>query len=106
VEYGGVEDVFHRPEHPYTWGLLGSMPRLDRERTERLMPIKGTPPSLINVPEGCAFNPRCAYAALNEGRSEIERPELREVAPGHKVACHLPIEKRVEIWETEIRPKL
>ncbi len=106
VEYGDVDDVFHRPEHPYAWGLLGSMPRLDKERADRLMPIKGTPPSLINVPEGCAFNPRCAYKELNGGKSETERPELVEVAAGHRVACHLPVEKRREIWETEIAPKL
>ena len=106
AEYGDVEDVFHRPEHPYTWGLLGSMPRLDRERTERLMPIKGTPPSLINVPDGCAFNPRCAYCELTGGKSLTERPELRETAAGHKVACHLPVDQRREIWESEILPKL
>jgi peptide/nickel transport system ATP-binding protein len=106
AEYGDVEDVFHRPQHPYTWGLLGSMPRLDRERTDRLLPIEGTPPSLINVPEGCAFNPRCAYKELTQGRSVAERPELREVAPGQQVACHLPAEKRREIWDTEIAPKL
>ena len=52
VEYGSIGDVFHRPEHPYTWGLLKSMPRLDRDREERLVPIKGTPPSLINRPAG------------------------------------------------------
>ena len=63
VEYGAARRTSStRPQHPYTWGLLGSMPRLDRERTERLLPIKGTPPSLINVPSGCAFHPRCAYA--------------------------------------------
>ncbi len=106
VEYGGVEDIFHAPEHPYTWGLLGSLPRLDRDRAERLLPIKGSPPSLINVPPGCAFNPRCAYAKLNGGRCETERPELREVAPGHKVACHLSREDRHRIWNEEIRPKL
>ena len=61
IEYGTAEGIFYRPEHPYTWGLLGSMPRLDRERTERLLPIKGSPPSLINVPPGCAFHPRCPY---------------------------------------------
>jgi peptide/nickel transport system ATP-binding protein len=106
AEYGDVDDVFHRPEHPYAWGLLGSMPRLDRERTERLMPIKGTPPSLINVPTGCAFHPRCAYCDLTGGKSQTVRPELTETAPGHKVACHLPVEQRREIWESEIRPKL
>jgi peptide/nickel transport system ATP-binding protein len=106
VEYGGVEDIFHAPEHPYTWGLLGSMPRLDRERGDRLLPIKGSPPSLINVPRGCAFSPRCAYAELNGGRSETERPELREIAPGHRVACHLDREDRRRLWDEEIRPKL
>jgi peptide/nickel transport system ATP-binding protein len=106
VEYGAVEDIFAEPEHPYTWGLLGSMPRLDRDRSERLIPIKGSPPSLINVPQGCAFSPRCAYAELNQGRSESERPELREVAPGHRVACHLGREDRHRIWNEEIRPKL
>jgi peptide/nickel transport system ATP-binding protein len=106
VEYGDVEDIFHAPEHPYTWGLLGSMPRLDRDRTERLLPIKGSPPSLINVPQGCAFSPRCTFAELNEGRSETERPELREIAPGHRVACHLDREDRQRLWNEEIRPKL
>ena len=106
VEYGAVEDIFHAPEHPYTWGLLGSMPRLDRDRTERLLPIKGSPPSLINVPQGCAFSPRCTFAELNEGRSETERPELREIAPGHRVACHLDRADRRRLWDEEIRPKL
>jgi peptide/nickel transport system ATP-binding protein len=106
VEYGAVEDIFHAPEHPYTWGLLGSMPRLDRERSDRLLPIKGSPPSLIHVPQGCAFNPRCAYGELNEGRSETERPELREIAPGHRVACHLDRADRQRLWEEEVKPKL
>ena len=61
AEYGPASDIFKMPQHPYTWGLLGSMPRLDRERADRLLPIKGTPPSLINVPSGCPFHPRCAY---------------------------------------------
>jgi peptide/nickel transport system ATP-binding protein len=106
IEYGTAEDIFDRPQHPYTWGLLGSMPRIDRERTERLIPIKGSPPSLINVPTGCAFNPRCNYAALNEGASETDRPELLDIGAGHKVACHLSPTQRQEIWDTEIKPKL
>jgi peptide/nickel transport system ATP-binding protein len=106
IEYGTAEDIFDRPQHPYTWGLLGSMPRIDRERTERLIPIKGTPPSLINVPSGCSFNPRCNYAHLNGGASETERPELLDVGAGHKVACHLSTTQRQQIWETEIEPKL
>ncbi len=79
VEYGRADDIFGEPQHPYTWGLLGSMPRLDRERAERLLPIPGTPPSLINVPPGCPFHPRCAFGELNDGLSETEVPQLRDV---------------------------
>jgi peptide/nickel transport system ATP-binding protein len=106
VEYASADDVFERPEHPYTWGLLGSMPRLDRERADRLMPIRGTPPSLINLPSGCAFHPRCPYAELNGGRSTTEVPPLREAAPGHLVACHLPAGERRRMWASEIKPSL
>ena len=106
VEYGSAEDIFYRPEHPYTWGLLGSMPRLDREPTERLLPIKGTPPSLINVPSGCAFNPRCAFADRTEGRSTSQVPELLETEGGHLVRCHLPRAQRRSIWDNEIKPML
>jgi peptide/nickel transport system ATP-binding protein len=106
AEYGTAEHIFNDPEHPYTWGLLGSMPRFDRVRSERLLPIKGSPPSLINVPQGCAFNPRCAYASLNGDLSTTERPELVESGPGHLVACHLPVPRRREIWRDEIQPKI
>ncbi|MEH6377074.1 ABC transporter ATP-binding protein [Streptomyces sp. KLMMK] len=114
VERGPAEKVFYEPQHPYTWGLLGSMPRIDREQTERLIPVKGSPPSLINVPSGCAFNPRCPYADVPAGGvTRTERPELRPVsgaaAPGgggHWSACHLPAEERTRIWTEEIAPKL
>jgi peptide/nickel transport system ATP-binding protein len=106
AEYGTADSIFGAPQHPYTWGLLGSMPRLDRERSERLLPIKGTPPSLINVPDGCPFHPRCAYAQLTAGASETVVPELRDVGGGHFTACHLSTEDRVRIWENEIKPKL
>ncbi len=106
VEYASAVDIFRNPQHPYTWGLLASMPRLDRERSERLLPIKGLPPSLINVPSGCPFHPRCAYEGRNNGASQSERPEFREVRPGHFIACHLDDEDRRTIWETEIRPSL
>jgi peptide/nickel transport system ATP-binding protein len=106
IEYGSAEDIFDRPQHPYTWGLLGSMPRIDQERTERLIPIKGSPPSLINVPPGCAFHPRCNYAHLNGGASETEVPELLNIGGGHRVACHLSSEQRRQLWETDIKPKL
>ena len=98
AEYGTAEDIFDRPAHPYAWGLLGSMPRMDRARTERLTPIPGTPPSLINVPPGCPFHPRCPYAGLNNGRSEREVPQLRAVGPGHEVACHLSADEQRRIW--------
>ncbi|MEU7880416.1 ABC transporter ATP-binding protein [Microbispora bryophytorum] len=106
VEYGTSDDIFERPEHPYTWGLLGSMPRLDREPTERLMPIKGSPPSLINVPSGCAFHPRCVFEERTGGRAKAEVPELLETEGGHLVRCHLPRERRHAIWENEIKPNL
>jgi peptide/nickel transport system ATP-binding protein len=98
AEYGSSVDIFDRPGHPYAWGLLSSMPRLDRARTERLTPIPGTPPSLINVPSGCPFHPRCAYAALTGGRSQNEVPLLRAVGPGHEVACHLSTDEQRRIW--------
>ena len=106
VEYGSADQLFNRPAHPYTWGLLGSVPRFEGSRSERLLAIKGTPPSLINVPSGCPFHPRCEFAARNEGLSEEVRPELAPVEPGHTVACHLSPTEREQIWEHEIAPKL
>ncbi|GAT68659.1 ABC transporter ATP-binding protein [Planomonospora sp. ID91781] len=106
IEYGTAEDIFERPEHPYTWGLLGSMPRLDREPTERLLPIKGNPPSLINVPSGCAFHPRCAFEGRTGGKAKTEVPALLESSGGHLVRCHMPPELRRDIWENEIKPSL
>jgi peptide/nickel transport system ATP-binding protein len=95
VEHGTVDDVFHRPEMPYTLGLLASMPRLDKVRTDRLDPIPGLPPSLIRLPAGCVFRPRCTYhERVPDGRCDVERPELVTTAPGHEVRCHLPAEER------------
>jgi peptide/nickel transport system ATP-binding protein len=104
VEQGPANDVFRNPQHPYTWGLLGSMPRLDREVRDRLNPIKGSPPSLINLPEGCAFHPRCPYADRNGDRSFTEVPELRGGV--HAVACHLPAEERRRIFQQDVFPNL
>jgi peptide/nickel transport system ATP-binding protein len=100
AEYGSAKEIFGRPEHPYTWGLLSSMPRLDRERTTRLVPIPGTPPSLIRVPSGCPFHPRCRYTALvGAQRCETEVPPLREtVTSDHVAACHLTAEERTRQW--------
>jgi peptide/nickel transport system ATP-binding protein len=99
AEYGSAADIFGQPGHPYTWGLLASMPRMDRERLTRLVPIPGTPPSLIRVPPGCPFHPRCRYGHLNGGRSETEVPELRDTEQtGHLVACHLTAAERTKQW--------
>jgi len=102
MEYGTAGDIFYQPEHPYTWGLLGSVTRLDRERSERLQPIPGNPPSLINVPPGCPFHRRCRYEALNGGIQREVRPDLEESSPGHYVACHLPVEERRRIFRDEV----
>jgi peptide/nickel transport system ATP-binding protein len=105
AEIGAAADVFYQPGHPYTWGLLGSMPRLDVARLDRLRPIPGTPPSLINVPPGCPFHPRCAYPAQVGGRRcGTEVPALRETGAGHQVACHLTLAKRQEIWAQLVSP--
>ncbi|MGN9840327.1 ABC transporter ATP-binding protein [Nonomuraea sp. H19] len=106
IEYGSADDIFYRPEHPYTWGLLGSMPRLDREPTERLLPIKGSPPSLINVPPGCAFHPRCPYADKTGDKARTEVPALAETEGGHLVRCHMDRTERRALWENEIKPVL
>ncbi|MER7789001.1 ABC transporter ATP-binding protein [Streptomyces sp. NPDC097640] len=108
IERGPAEKVFYEPQHPYTWGLLGSMPRIDRDQTERLIPVKGSPPSLINVPSGCAFHPRCPYADVpKDNITRTERPELREAGGGdHFSACHMTQEERTRIWTEEIAPKL
>jgi peptide/nickel transport system ATP-binding protein len=106
MEYGTVEDVFYRPESPYTWGLLQSVTRLDRGRQERLRPIAGTPPSLINVPTGCPFHPRCPYEQQSQPRSHDERPRLLESTPGHLIACHLPPVERQRIFREEVSSSL
>jgi oligopeptide transport system ATP-binding protein len=85
VEYGTTDEVFYRPMHPYTWGLMDSIPRHDITEKSELCPIKGQPPSLVDVPAGCAFHPRCPYA---KERCRVESPALREITAGHTAACH------------------
>jgi peptide/nickel transport system ATP-binding protein len=105
AEKGSAGNVFRQPGHPYAWGLLGSMPRLDAARVDRLRPIRGTPPSLINVPSGCPFHPRCAYPPQVGGdRCQTEIPLLRETGPGHQVACHLTLSKQQQIWTELSQP--
>jgi oligopeptide/dipeptide ABC transporter ATP-binding protein len=89
VERGTVDEIFYEPRHPYTDGLLASLPRLDRrsDKNSRLHRIKGQPPSLIFIPPGCAFHPRCPIAEI-PGVCDSERPELRSVGTDHWSACH------------------
>jgi len=86
VEYSDVHTIFYNSLHPYTWGLLRSIPRLDEIKRERLIPIPGLPPSLIDIPSGCPFSPRCQYAKKVCFKTI---PELRELRRFHRVACHL-----------------
>jgi oligopeptide/dipeptide ABC transporter ATP-binding protein len=92
AEEGSVDSIFNRPHHPYTWGLLGSLPRLDAD-LERLAQIPGQPPSLLNPPAGCRFHPRCAYV-MDVCKTKV--PELAPVTgdPGHDQACHLDEETK------------
>jgi peptide/nickel transport system ATP-binding protein len=96
VERGSVRDIFYRPQMPYTWGLLSSLPRLDASGNSRLEPIPGQPPSLINLPVGCVFRPRCEYHQfVPDNLCETVRPALDEVADGHSARCHLsPADKQ------------
>ncbi len=98
VEDGRTDDIYYRPHHPYTWGLLGSIPQVGDE-TERLHPIKGLPPSLIHVPSGCAFHPRCPYVF---DRCRVEVPALQPADGFHASACHLPLEEKERIAAQEV----
>jgi peptide/nickel transport system ATP-binding protein len=97
VEKAPTETLFAAPEHPYTWGLLGSIPRLDRGRDEELVPIPGRPPSLITLPGGCSFHPRCPYVRERHRRVEPKLERLPDDG-SHSVACLLPSETRRRIW--------
>jgi len=88
VESAGVKDLYGDPRHPYTLGLLGSMPRLDADRKEKLTPIEGMPPDLIDMPPGCPFAPRCTYAI---DRCLTENPKLETVARRHVAACWVDV---------------
>jgi peptide/nickel transport system ATP-binding protein len=105
VEQAPRRTIFEAPQHPYTWGLLQSITRLDAPRTERLRPIEGAPPSLITPPSGCKFHPRCPYVPPPARETE---PELAEAEPGHLVRCHLPVKERRRLWQDlqEAQPAL
>jgi peptide/nickel transport system ATP-binding protein len=103
VEHSSINDIFYSPEMPYTLGLLSSIPRLDVAGEGRLDPIPGQPPSLINLPPGCVFEPRCTYSDLvPNNRCKTERPALLATTPGHEVRCHLPPAQRRDIAEKRL----
>ena len=90
VEFGSVDDVYYHPAMPYTQGLLASVPRLDSDRNDRLDPIPGNPPSLINLPSGCVFHPRCSHRdEVPDGLCKRQEPALEAVSRGHLSRCHL-----------------
>ncbi|MEU2514204.1 ABC transporter ATP-binding protein [Streptomyces syringium] len=104
VERGTVREVLGAPRHPYTWGLLGSMPRLTSDVEEPLIPIPGAPPSLLAPPPGCPFHPRCGQvAAVGGDRCRTERPEL---PTGRGAACHLTPERQRATFVEQIKPRL
>ena len=110
VEIGDIDQMFYEPRHPYTRGLLGSLPRFDSDSgRQRLARIEGQPPSLVFLPTGCAFHPRCVYADLS-GPCVDQRPEMKVVAGEHVSACHFasrldsmtPREVAVEVRTTSV----
>jgi peptide/nickel transport system ATP-binding protein len=104
VEQGDKEQIFYDAQHPYTWGLLGSIARLDRAKPRRLTTIAGQPPSLINKPRGCNFRPRCPHAFE---RCREEDPALVDkIGDGHLDACHLPVDEKRSRRDATIHPEL
>jgi peptide/nickel transport system ATP-binding protein/oligopeptide transport system ATP-binding protein len=102
VEQAAVRELFARPQHPYTWGLLGSISRLDRPRQARLQAIAGQPPSLLALPAGCSFRPRCPHAF---DRCAQEDPALLErIGEDHRDACLLSPEEKMERRPVEASP--
>ena len=99
VEAGNTDDIYYKPHHPYTWGLIGSIPSMHGTGKERLNPIRGLPPSLINVPPGCAFNPRCPYV-MDVCKTDV--PALIPSDGHHAAACHLSLAEKERIAEQEV----
>jgi peptide/nickel transport system ATP-binding protein/oligopeptide transport system ATP-binding protein len=101
VERAPTRELFYDPQMPYTWGLLGSIPRLDRPKSERLHSIEGAPPSLIQLPQGCKFRPRCPHAF--DKCTEEPGLENRVETPGHLDRCWLDVDKKRSLREATIR---
>ena len=93
VEEASVKEIYGNPRHPYTIGLLGSLPRLDELREEKLSSIEGLPPDLIALPEGCPFEARCVYAIE---KCKTERPSLEPVGPRHRIACWVDVTQALD----------
>ena len=103
VESGSVVQVLRRPQHPYTWGLLSSVPSLHDPVDSDLVPIGGNPPNLIDLPPGCAVHPRCGHSDHTGGLSWSVVPTLLPTSEsGHLVACHLPEAERRRIRDARI----
>jgi peptide/nickel transport system ATP-binding protein len=103
VEEGTLDEVFYDPQHPYTWGLLGSLSRIDRPRPHRLPQISGAPPSLISLPGGCAFRPRCPHEFSKCSEPPPLEARVTEEAPRHCDRCWLSPEKKRAVREVEGR---
>ncbi len=98
VEQAKIDELYYRPDHPYTLGLLNSIPRVDRGGDQRLQAIPGQPPSLISLPQGCSFRPRCAHSKLvPNNRCATDVPELYEKTEAHGSRCHLTESQLVQI---------
>jgi peptide/nickel transport system ATP-binding protein len=99
VESGDRRDIYYGAHHPYTWGLLSSIPRMDDASEDRLKPIKGLPPSLIFVPPGCPFHPRCPHRF---NKCDVEVPPLLPADGHHASACHLSLADKERIFKEEV----
>jgi peptide/nickel transport system ATP-binding protein len=103
VEKASINDLFVAPTHPYSWGLLGAVSSLEDLQRGHLKTIAGTPPSLISIPSGCAFHPRCEFYEGVESRCSSEVPELRTISSGQSMsACHLDDAQIVSIGKSKV----
>jgi peptide/nickel transport system ATP-binding protein len=102
MEYGESAEIFHGAQHPYTWGLLESMPTIEK-KLDVLVPIEGSPPSLLHPPPGCPFHPRCKYRFE---ACSTKLPPLEAIPGGHLDACLLPPDRKREVWRTKIAAEI
>ncbi|HEX4520761.1 MAG TPA: ABC transporter ATP-binding protein [Gaiellaceae bacterium] len=98
MEYGTADEIFRGAQHPYTWGLLESMPSIDK-KLDVLLPIEGSPPSMLNPPSGCPFNPRCPYR-FEPCTTRV--PPLEAIPNGHRDACFLGADQKRDVWQKKV----